>query len=256
MNRTIELMNARTSTRTYADTPITDAEKAAVLNAALRAPTAGAMMLYSVIQIEDQALKDRLAQTCDDQPFIAKAPWVLVFVADFQRWMDLFAASDVGALEGVEHRALPGAGDLMLALSDAIIAAQSAAIAAESLGIGTCYIGDILELGETHADLLGLPQHAMPAAMLCLGHPKSTRPPTPHCTTHVVHTDRYHRMTPDEVAALSAELEAMYAPHGLKPGIANYPQAMYERKFTSAFMAEMNRSVAWWLQRWESAETR
>ena len=57
----------------------------------MRAPTAGNLMLYSIIEIEDQALKDRLAVTCDDQPFIAKAPWVLVFVADFQKWMDLFA---------------------------------------------------------------------------------------------------------------------------------------------------------------------
>ncbi len=254
MNPTIDIMNARTSTRTFADTPVTAEEKALVLNAALRAPTAGAMMLYSVIQIEDQALKDRLAETCDDQPFIAAAPWVLIFVADFQRWMDLFAASDVAGMPGIPHKAAPGAGDLMLAVSDALIAAQNAAIAAESLGIGSCYIGDVLELGETHAELLGLPQHAMPAAMLCLGRPKATRPPTPHCTTNVVHTDRYHRMTAEETAALSAELQAMYAPHGLKSGPANYPQAVYERKFTSAFMAEMNRSVEWWLKRWQTPE--
>jgi len=212
------------------------------------------MMLYSIIQIEDQALKDRLAVTCDDQPFIAKAPWVLVFVADFQRWLDLFAMSEVDGLDGVPRRTVPELGDLMLACSDALIAAQTAAIAAESLGIGSCYIGDILELGEVHAELLGLPNHTFPVAMLVLGRPLTTRPSTPHCTSHVVHTNRYHRPTAEELQAYSAEWEAMYAPHGLKAGFANYPQSIYERKFASAFMTEMNRSVEWWLRRWQTPE--
>ena len=254
MNPTLALINARTSTRTYSADPITVAEREAVLQATLRAPTAGAMMLYSIIQIDDQALKERLAQTCDDQPFIARAPWVLVFAADMQRWMDLFAASDVRSLPGVEYRDAPGLGDLMMACSDALIAAQTAVVAAESLGIGSCYIGDILEQAETHAELLGLPHHTLPVAMVCFGRPLKPRPPTPHCISHVIHTDRYHRLTPVELGDLSAELSEMYAPHGLAPGFANYPQSIYQRKFATDFMAEMNRSVAWWLRRWETAE--
>src|SRR5665648_29342 len=151
MNETLALIEGRCSTRVFAPAPVTDDEKAAILHAALRAPTGGNMQLYSIIQVEDQALKDRLAVTCDDQPFIAKAPWVLIFVADLQRWVDLFAASGVERLEGVTHRMTPGVGDLLLACSDALIAAQNAVIAAESLGIGSCYIGDILENGEEHA---------------------------------------------------------------------------------------------------------
>ena len=33
-----------------------------------------------------------MSVTCDNQPFIAKAPMVLVFCADFQKWYDVFAA--------------------------------------------------------------------------------------------------------------------------------------------------------------------
>ena len=40
---------------------------------------------------------------------------------------------------------IPGVGDLLLATTDATIAAQNAVVATESLGIGSCYIGDILE---------------------------------------------------------------------------------------------------------------
>ena len=98
VNPTLELMDARCSTRVYDPTPLTAEEKQAILHAAMRAPTAGNLMLYSIIEIEDQALKDTLARTCDDQPFIARAPWVLVFVADYQKWIDLFAVSGVDEL--------------------------------------------------------------------------------------------------------------------------------------------------------------
>lgn len=252
MNPTIELMNARFSTRTFAPASITPDERETILHTAMRAPTGGNMMLYTIIEIEDQSLKDQLAVLCDDQPFIAKAPWVLLFLADFQKWTDLFAASGVDSLEDVDHPANLGLGDLMLACSDAIIAAQNAVITAESLGIGSCYIGDIMENGEAVAELLELPPHTFPVAMLVFGRPAKRREPTPHYMKHVVHKDTYRRLTEAELAEVSSELGDMHAPHGLKPGIENLPQDVYRRKFASAFMAEMNRSVAWWLHRWQT----
>ena len=113
MNDIIRLLDARCSTRVYEPAPPTDEEKRAVLHAAMRAPTAGNLLLYSILEIEDQALKDRLAATCDHQPFIARAPWLLLFVADFQKWMDLFAACGCDELPGVPHGVTPGPGDLL-----------------------------------------------------------------------------------------------------------------------------------------------
>lgn len=254
MNPTLELMNARCSTRAYADTPITAEEKQAILHTTMRAPTGGNMMMYTIIDVTDQALKDRLAETCDDQPFIAKAPWVLVFVADMQKWIDLFRFSRVDELTGVEHRMTPGPGDLMLACSDALIAAQNAVIAAESLGIGSCYIGDILEQAETHAELLGLPQHTLPVAMLCFGRAAASRPPVPRYEKHMVHENAYQRLTQAELAEVSEELGRMHSPHGFGRDAVNIGQQVYRRKHAVAFMAEMNRSVAWWLERWCTAE--
>ena len=255
MNPTIDLMNARCSTRAYAPTPITGGEKQAILHAAMRAPTAGNLMLYSIIEIDDQTLKDRLAVTCDDQPFIARAPWVLVFVADFQKWMDLFAAAGVAEMdeEVAPPGVTPGPGDLMLASCDALIAAQNAVIAAESLGIGSCYIGDILELGETHAELLDLPRYTFPVTMLCFGRPKTRPRVTEHYEKHVVHRNAYRRLSDQELHEVSADLDAAYAPRGgFKPGIANYAQDVYARKFAVGFSAEANRSVHWWLERWQT----
>jgi nitroreductase len=253
VNPTIELLNARCSTRAYdRSAPPTDAEKQAILHAAMRAPTAGNLMLYSIIEIDDQALKDRLAVTCDDQPFIARAPWVLLFVADYQKWIDIFRVSGVDGLPGVAHRATPGPGDLLLACSDALIAAQNAVIAAESLGIGSCYIGDVLEQAEVHAELLGLPNHTLPIALLCFGRPAKPRRLAPRYQRHVVHKDRYRRLGDDELREASDELARLRAPRGFRRGIANIGQDVYARKFCAGFTHELNRSVARWLERWET----
>ena len=254
MNPTLALMNARSSTRAYAPAPLGAEEKQAILHTTMRAPTAGNLMLYSILEIEDQALKDRLAVTCDDQPFIAKAPWVLVFLADYQKWIDIFAVSGVGALAGVVQRGAPGPGDLLLACSDALIAAQNAVIAAESLGIGSCYIGDVLEQAEEHAELLGLPNHVLPIAMVCFGRPATRRRPTPHYEKHVVHKNRYRRLSVEELREASDELAQLHAPRGFRRGVENIGQDVYARKYAAGFTHELNRSVALWLERWQTAE--
>jgi nitroreductase len=252
VNETIALLDARCSTRAYDPTPLTAEEKRAILHAAMRAPTAGNMMLYSILEIEDQKIKDRLAVTCDDQPFIARAPWVLLFVADCQKWMDLFAAAGVDRMdpEVAPPGVMPGVGDLLLACCDALIAAQNAVVAAESLGIGSCYIGDIMEQAETHAELLGLPRWTFPAAMLCFGRPRRRPHRTERYETHVVHRDRYHRLSDDELREACADLDAMYGAGRGGEGLGGLARDVYARKFTADFAAEMNRSVAWWIERW------
>lgn len=248
-NEIIELMERRCSTRSYSPQPITDEEKGTILHAAMRAPTAGNMMLYSIIEIDDQALKDRLAETCDHQPFIAKAPWVLLFAADVQKWMDLFAVAGVEELEGVPHDVTPGLGWLTIACCDALIAAQNAAVAAESLGIGSCYIGDILELGETHAELLHLPRYTFPVTMLCFGRPKARPRRVERYEKHVVHRNAYRRLGADELRQVSDDLDRLYGAHGFS-GFAGYVQEVYARKVAADFALEADRSVAWWMDRW------
>ncbi len=60
---------------------------------------------------------------------------------------------------------------MLLAVTETAIAAQNAVTAAESLGIGSCYIGDIMEQCETHRELLNLPDYVVPVAMLVFGYP-------------------------------------------------------------------------------------
>lgn len=90
-----------------------------------------------------------------------------------------------------------GVGDLLLATTDATIAAQNAVVAAESLGIGSCYIGDILEQHDLHRELLNLSEYVVPVCMLVLGYPAEDhfKRQKPKCCKleDIVCVDQYHR---------------------------------------------------------------
>lgn len=245
MNETIRELTERKSVRVYEDRAIEPEKEDLILEAALQAPTAGKMTLYSIIKVTDQEIKDRLAETCDHQPFIAKAPLVLVFVADYQKWYDLFCRH----VEEVRH---PGLGDLMLSVDDALIAAQNSVVAAQSMGIGSCYIGDIIENYEIHKELLGLPKYAVPAAMVVFGYPteqqKERIKPARQRRECVVFENTYRRQSPEEF-----EKELTYS-EGEKPDFKAWVNAFCNRKWNSDFSVEMSRSIKAMMEAWEKED--
>lgn len=250
------LFMERKSVRVYEDRPVEDPVRQQVLAATMRAPTAGNMMLYSILEISDPALKLRLSETCDHQPFIAAAPWVLVFLADYARMMAWFSEEEVPGwcVRRGESMQKPREADLLLAACDALIAAQTAATAAQALGLGSCYIGDVMEQWETHVALLGLPRYTFPITMLCLGYPTEqqlARPQPERLPSDIVIQENRYRMPSKE------ELEALYrdrstpATAPAKPGDSpTRGQALYQRKFGAVFSVEMRRSVSRMLEEW------
>lgn len=253
-NAVLEVIEQRSSTRQFdRSRPVTDEQRSAVLHAASRAPSAGAMMMYSIIDIRAQETLDRLAVLCDNQPFIATAPWALVFVVDYAKWIDLF--EEAGCFEpafvertGKQPRRTPGLGEFAIAAQDAVIAAQTAVIAAEAVGLGSCYIGDVVERAEDVSALLHLPPYTMPLSMLVLGAPAKERPATPHPIEHLVMQERYERADAATMQRQIAEMDAMFRPHAIEAG--ERVRDIYTRKHTSAFMAEMGRSMARWFENW------
>lgn len=241
MNDIIQSLYDRKSVRVFTEAPVAPEVKHAILEAAAQAPSAGCQQLYTILDITDPALKATLADTCDHQPFIAKAPVVLVFCADCRKWYDAYLAA------GCAPRA-PGVGDLLLACSDTLIAAQNAVVAAESLGIGSCYIGDIMELCEEHRRLLNLPQWVFPAAMLVMGYPtqqQKDRPkPERFPLSHVVHENSYRAMG-------EAELREMFAGRTDGRDYESWMRAFCDRKYNSDFAWEMSRSVGEYLHDFE-----
>lgn len=252
MDPTIETLLNRKSIRAYEERAIEPDIRAAILKATLRAPTAGNMMLYSIIDVTDQHIKDRLVKTCDNQPFIARAPMVWLFLADYQRWQDYFVHSNVEKLEKPMRK--PEEGDLFLACCDALIAAQNAVIAAESFGLGSCYIGDIMENYEIHKEMFDLPKYVFPICMLVFGYPtqqqKEREMTTRFAEKFIVFENQYRQLAPAEFDEMFAGSESQMPKGAAMQGIDNFGQAVYQRKFSSDFSVEMSRSVRKWLQQW------
>ena len=241
MNDVIKQLFERKSVRVFTEQEISLEDKNLILDAATQAPTAGNQQLYTILDITDQSIKDRLVNTCDHQPFIAKSKLVLIFCADCLKWYDAFRYS------GCEPRK-PGVGDLLLAVNDAVIAAQNAVVAAHSLGLGSCYIGDIMENYEEQKALLGLPEYVFPVAMLVFGYPtqqqlEREKPPrSPR--EWIVHENSYHPMDAEQLKAL---LEVKSG----QPDYAQWLRAFCKRKYNSDFSREMTRSVQKYLEEFQ-----
>ena len=241
MNEVIRQLYARKSVRVFTQQEISQTEKGAILCAAAEAPTAGNQQLYTILDITDQAIKDRLVETCDNQPMIAQAKLVLIFCADCKKWYDAYVAV------GCEPRK-PGVGDLLLAVSDAMIAAQNAVTAAESMGIGSCYIGDIMENYEAQRELLKLPEYVMPVGMVIFGYPTPQQmdreKPARVDMKYIVHENGYQPLS-------DKDLEDMWTSRAGEKGYAAWMQAFCNRKYNSDFSREMTRSVARYLEQFK-----
>lgn len=235
---TIKELFERKSVRVFEEKPIPEEAKHMILYAASEAPTAGCQQLYTILDITDQNIKEQLAVTCDHQPFIAKAPLVLVFCTDCRKWYEAFKEA------GCEPRN-PGAGDLMLALTDTAIAAQNAVTAAWSLGIGSCYIGDILEQKEAHKKILNLPDYVVPSVMVVFGYPTrqqmERRKPLRIDLNYLVAENTY----PDRSGE---DYRSMFAQRVDGQDFNEWMDRFCKRKYHSDFSREMTRSVEKYLE--------
>ncbi|TGY61424.1 nitroreductase [Muricaecibacterium torontonense] len=231
-------LQERKSVRVFRPEPLSPQVRESILEAAFEAPTAGNQQLYSIIEIKDEKIRQKLALLCDDQPFIDAAPLVLAFVADCRYWPQIYRAA------GAEKIRQPGVGDLLLAVDDTLIAAQNAVSAAWSLGVGSCYIGDFMENAEAMRELLHLPSFVFPATLVVFGYPtqkqlerqKPSR--SPECA--MVMVDSYQDRSPEDL------YEIVEARRGSQD-FESWAQAFCARKYNSDFSREMTRSVGVYL---------
>ena len=122
-------------------------------------------------------------------------------------------------------------------------------MAAESLGIGSCYIGDILEQHDLHKGLLNLSEYVVPVCMLVLGHPASDhfkRQKPERCKLEdIVCVDQYHRKN-------QQELENMFEHKAGNKTLHEWTTAFCNRKYNSDFSKEMTDSVQKYIDQFKS----
>lgn len=241
MTKTISELTKRQSVRIFIDKPIAKKDKDLIIESAINAPTAGNMQLYSIINVKDKKKINKLAELCDNQDFIKKAKMVLIFCADYQKWYDAFLAANLCVRK-------PGVGDLLLSMEDAIIAAQNSVTAAQSLGIGSCYIGDIMENFEEVVNLLSLPQYVYPACMVVFGYPDKKhiqkQKPKRFNNKYVVFNDNYKKLD-------KKDLKNMFKERVKPKSFEEWMKSFAERKYDSDFSIEMSRSANLYVDRYK-----
>jgi len=242
INETLGILLDRKSIRSFEQKELSDKQKDQIIAATLRAPTAGNQMLYTILVIDEKETKARLSELCDNQPFISQAPFVLVFLADCKRWLDLYASA------GANYRD-PGPADLLLSIEDAMIAAHASVVAADSLGLGSCYIGDIIENKEEIEELLNLEKYVFPISLVVYGIPTEQQKKRTQTTRfdkkYIVQYNRYRPLTNEERRSM------LKAAHPEKSfDFNNWVKAFCNRKYMSDFSIEMDRSVREYLKQY------
>jgi nitroreductase len=177
-NQTLDLLLAHRSVRRYLPQPLPDGALEAAIAAAQSAATSSNLQVWSVIAVEDDARKARLSAMAANQAHVARAPLLLVWLADLARLRAVSAQEDEPG-EGLDHFE-----SFLLAAVDAALAAQNAATAFESLGLGCCYIGGLRNDAAGVADELNLPPETFALFGMTVGvpdpaHPASVKPRLP-----------------------------------------------------------------------------
>lgn len=188
VNPTLRLLHERASCRSFSDRKIEPEVLHGILEAGIHAPTGGNLQPYSIIKIEDQDTKRKLADMCI-QDFIGSAPIDLLFCIDWhrlRRWAELEMAP-FSATNSFRH--------FWISFQDTIIAAQNICTAADACGLGSVYIGTIVDYFREMRVMFQLPDGVFPVVLLCLGYPKGKRQPRKKLGVNaVVHDEKYHEL--------------------------------------------------------------
>ncbi len=197
----MEAMRRHRSIRRYRPDALPAGMLEAIISCAQMASTSSYLQQYSVVAVEEETRKDRLAALCGDQEQIRQCAAFLAFCADLNR------LKRVCEREGTRIQTEYFEAFLTAAV-DAALLAQNVALAAESLGLGIVYIGAIRNNPAEIVAELDLPELVFPITGMCLGYPAERPKAKPRLPLPaVLHRERYQRAEMDtHLDAYDAEI--------------------------------------------------
>jgi len=147
----MEAIRSRHSCRSYRSDPISDDQVDILIEALMRAPSAGNLQSRRFFLVTDEKVKAGLARAALGQEFLETAPLVLVACADLS----------IGGHYG--HR-----GTELYCLQDVAASVENLMLAATALGLGTVWVGAFKE--DQVSIALELPEHVRPITMVPIGY--------------------------------------------------------------------------------------
>jgi len=162
---------ARRSIRAYTDEPVTDEQVERLLRAAMAAPSAGNQQPWAFVVVRDRATLEAVPSVHPYARMIAHAPLAIVVC---------------GA--GVESGRWPRFWD-----QDCAAAVENLLIEAQALGLGAVWLGvhPLEERVTGVRKLLGIPDDVTPFAIVPVGCPAETKPPSDRYDPERVHRERW-----------------------------------------------------------------
>jgi nitroreductase len=159
-----ECIKTRRSIRKFKDVEVPWDLVVRLLEAGKSAPSAGNIQNWKFIVITDKAAKQEIAEFCGNQLWIAKAPLLIVPVADVEKAKRFY---------GIRGERLYSAQNIAAAIENILLLAHSE-------GLGACWIGYMEE--DKLASHLGVPEGIRPQAVIALGYPAEKAPVPPKYT--------------------------------------------------------------------------
>ena len=154
----LEAIKTRRSVRSYTSQSVPDEEIEKLLDAARWAPSAGNIQPWEFIVVRDPRVKQGLCKAALNQRFIEQAPVVIVVCANRAK-----------SAQGYGSRGIN-----LYCLQDTAAATQNLLLTAHARGLATCWVGAVQE--EKAREVLNLPSHVRPVALIPVGH--AARSPT------------------------------------------------------------------------------
>jgi FMN reductase [NAD(P)H] len=234
------LLMKRRSVRNFEDKPVPEDVIDKLVNAANNAPTACNIQPLSIVLVQGDERRAKLAEIVKRQPWLRNAPLTMIFCLDFWRlkkWAEL---------SGVAFRGNDAFSHFLLGYADVMCAAQTVAILAESFGLGSVYVGRAPYVADDVREYFGMPAYVFPLMLLCLGYPKTVPRNVPKLRPGVIsHRERYRPLSDDEVR------NAFDAKYG---SFDENARRYFERVLVEAVEAD-GQGEAGWLERYRERMT-
>ncbi|MFD1418289.1 NADPH-dependent oxidoreductase [Companilactobacillus keshanensis] len=166
-NKTIDKLLKHVSVRSFTDEPLSDDVVKRLVRAAQAASTASFQQSYSIIDVVDHKLREKVTKASRNQLFMNQGGRLFIFCADLNRNDRMAQNLGLDVTQTIEGSDATLAGTI-----DATLAAQNMVISAESMDLGVCFIGGVRDNIAEVSELLNIPEHVFPVYGLVIGHPK------------------------------------------------------------------------------------
>jgi len=167
VNETVKHQLSHRTIREFKDERIPEDIFETLMEVARRTASSTGMQATSIIRITDPEIKKEIAKVCN-QEYVGRTPELLIFIVDqYRNW-------NIAKEKGCHEESIRDMDRFFSAFTDACITAQNVVNAAESFGLGTMYLGSILNDPKRICEILELPELTFPVIGLGIGYPNQS----------------------------------------------------------------------------------